>query len=130
MREILFRAKEKETGVWVEGDLVRDLDCFGENKTCIYQITGKGCWRKHFVDPETACQYTGLTDKNGRKIFEGDIVKHDMSDTIGEVKWYCEDYVGLCVDDIHINEQQFTDEMWNECEVIGNIFDNPELIGE
>lgn len=80
------------------------------------------------IDPETVCQYTGLTDKNGKKIFEGDIVNHDMSGAIGTVKWYCEDYAGWCVDDIYIGEQQFTDEMWNECEVIGNIFDNPELL--
>lgn len=73
-------------------------------------------------------QYIGVTDKNGKEIYEGDIVKHDVSDTIGTVKWYCEDYVGWCVDDIQIGEQQFTGEMWNECDVIGNIFDNPELL--
>jgi len=44
------------------------------------------------------------------------------------VKWYQEDYVGWCVDDVCIDEQQFTDEMWNECEVVGDIFDTPELL--
>ena len=80
------------------------------------------------IDPETICQYTGLKDKNGNRIWENDIIKHEISDTIGTVKWYQEDYVGWCVDDTIIDEQQFTDEMWNECEVIGNIFDNPELL--
>lgn len=79
---------------------------------------------------KTICQYTGLTDKNGKKIFEGDIVKHDISDTIGVVKWYCEDYAGWCVDDIHIEEQQFTYELWSECEVIGNIYENSDLLKE
>lgn len=80
------------------------------------------------VDPETVCRCTGPEDKNANLIWENDIVKHDISDTIGTVKWYKEDYVGWCVDDVHFHEQQFTDEMWNECEVIGNIFDNPELL--
>lgn len=82
------------------------------------------------VDLETLCEYTGRKDKKGKRIWENDIVKHEVSDTIGTVKWYQEDYVGWCVDDIVIDEQQFTDEMWNECEVIGNIFDNPELLGQ
>lgn len=57
MREILFRAKEKESGAWVEGDLIRDIDNFGEHRTMIYQILGKGNWQKIFVDPETVCPY-------------------------------------------------------------------------
>lgn len=127
MREILFRAKhihalsqnEHLDGRWIQGYLC--------DKNYIYSPELEG---EFLIDPGTVCQYTGLTDKNGRKIFEGDIVKHDVSDTVGAVKWYCEDYVGWCVDDIYIDEQQFTDEMWNECEVIGNIFDNPDLIGD
>lgn len=136
MREILFRAKEKETGIWVEGDLVRDLDCFGENKTCIYQITGKGCWRKYFVDPETVCQYTGLTDKDGRKIFEGDIVKtsqYGVDDGNGH------NYAGFDTFSVEFSDGSFClKNKWRrfnlrpqrDFEVIGNIFDNPELIGE
>lgn len=134
MREILFRAKhihalpqnEHLDGTWVYGYLCYEnyINTVDEDKY------GGKFTSEILIDPETVCQYTGLIDRNGRKIFEGDIVKHNISDTIGTVKWYCEDYAGWCVDDIHIGEQQFTDEMWNECEVIGNIFDNPELIGE
>ena len=137
MREILFRAKQIDDGEWVEG---------------YYAMMGKGNLIRHYIvqncaltglfknpednmyfndveiDPETLCQYTGMVDRNGKRIWENDIVKHEVSDTIGTVKWYQEDYVGWCVDDIVIDEQQFTDEMWNECEVIGNIFDHPELL--
>lgn len=132
MREILFRAKRIDNGEWVKGYFWRGVDH-------IYMIPshvgiGYDDKIKHMsayaveVEPETICQYTGLTDKNGNRIWENDIIKHEISDTIGTVKWYQEDYVGWCVDDTIIDEQQFTDEMWNECEVIGNIFDNPELL--
>lgn len=143
MREILFKAKPKdwrdisEKSWWVEGyyammgkeNLVRHYivqNCaltglFGDPEENMY-------FNDVEIDPETLCQYTGLKDKNGNRIWENDIIKHEISDTIGTVKWYQEDYVGWCVDDTIIDEQQFTDEMWNECEVIGNIFDNPELL--
>lgn len=144
MREILFRAKQKDKGNWVEGYYIRQDEttyCFKEDyerhpeNTKHYIVfdmpTDWGLPNRHLmaeIDPETICQYTGLKDKNGNRIWENDIIKHEISDTIGTVKWYQEDYVGWCVDDTIIDEQQFTDEMWNECEVIGNIFDNPELL--
>lgn len=144
MREILFRAKQKDKGNWVEGYYIRQDEtayCFKEDyerhpeNTKHYIVfdmpTDWGLPNRHLmaeIDPETLCQYTGVKDKNGNRIWENDIIKHEISDTIGTVKWYQEDYVGWCVDDTIIDEQQFTDEMWNECEVIGNIFDNPELL--
>lgn len=134
MREILFRAKRIDNGEWVEGYFVIGKWYLDEKERyailpidlCFYPHCEINEWIE--IAPKTLCQYTGLKDKNGKWIWENDIIKHEISDTIGTVKWYQEDYVGWCVDDTIIDEQQFTDEMWNECEVIGNIFDNPELL--
>ena len=130
MREILFKAKRIDNGEWIEGNHV-----YLENAHYIVPLYIE--WNETEqrespmfirVDRKTLCQYTELEDENKNRIWENDIVKHETSDTVGTVKWYQEDYVGWCVDDVVIDEQQFTDEMWNECEVIGNIFDNPELL--
>lgn len=131
-REILFRGKRTDNGEWVEGIPINThigvFMCFDENPHYCSQYGYMEIDEIAKIIPETLCQYTGLTDKNSQKIWENDIICHDISGTIGTVKWYKEDYVGWCVNDIIIAEQQFTDEMWDECEVIGNIFDNPELL--
>ena len=137
MREILFRGKRIDNGEWVEGyygikgkgtDIENHYIMVPTFQSSIGNYDYMCYFTDVHIDSETLCQYTGLKDKNGNRIWENDIVKHDVSGTIGTVKWYQEDYVGWCVDDTIIDEQQFTDEMWNECEVIGNIFDNPELL--
>ena len=132
MREILFRAKRIDNGEWVEGyylktTLGKDIEP-SDVIFVPFKINRSGQWGWIKVLPETLCQFTGMVDKNGRRIWENDIIKHEISDTIGVVKWYHEDYVGWYVDDVVVDEQQFTDEMWNGCEVIGNIFDHPELL--
>ena len=132
MREILFRAKRIDNGELIEGCYVKlcwngkEIHEIIQENTEIY--SGNTIDSIIDIDPETLCQYTGLHDKNGNRIWENDIIKHEISGTIGTVKWYQEDYVGWCVDDTIIDKQQFTDEMWNECEVIGNIFDTPEML--
>lgn len=146
MREILFRGKWIGNGEWVEGYYCKISEttyAFAEdyerNPIPVHHyilqevMTDWGLpnrFNQYEIDPETTCQYIGLKDKNGRRIWENDIVKHEISGIIGTVKWYEEDYVGWCADDIQVDEQQFTDEMWSECEVIGNVFDNPELLKE
>lgn len=68
MREILFKAKTWEGGRWVFGDLLQF-----QSNTVIHSYLN-GCRVSDDVDPRTVCQYTGLNDSNGVKIFEGDFV--------------------------------------------------------
>lgn len=71
MREILFKAKRISDGKWIEGSLIVYPD---QTTGIVYDIGDIEGMRKEVVHPETVCQYTGLTDRNGKKIFEGDII--------------------------------------------------------
>ena len=143
MREILFKAKRKDNGKWIEGSLIildADSDFYFIVPEYKYASTMSpaqliGC-HMELVIPETVCQYTGLTDKNGRKIFEGDIVRYIDevigSEKVDEVK-YNEAHAAFCrlhKSKMGLQYLWLDEAVANKCEVIGNIFDNPELIGE
>lgn len=139
MKKILFRGKHIHAlqqnghldGTWVYGYLCDEnyINTVDEDEY------GEKFASEMLIDPESVCQYTGLTDKNGRKIFEGDIVKVLYTDgeedgrDVTEVKyseksasfspWDWEYYCDGCDLYFHIKE----------IEVCGNIFDNPDLMG-
>ena len=140
MREILFKAKRLDNSEWVTGDLTQDRDldqCFISGWD--YYTDYSGLQREPFeyqVDTGTVCQYTGLIDKNGAKIFEGDIVKHynncpiqEYSIDTGRVFWYQPTQRYLRTSSIFPDECAELFE-WSECEVIGNIYDKEEDHGK
>lgn len=144
MSYILFKAKrinsEEYDGTWIEGIPIRNhiglFMCFDENPHYCSQYGYMEIDNVARVDESTLCRHTGLTDKNGRKIFEGDIVAYMDTystdngyaecDCIGEVLW-CEEELCFCV------TERLSAESWEvlgDCCVIGNIFDNPQLLCE
>ena len=142
MREILFKAKRIDNGEWVEGYLVKACQNTYPNG---YEIIDKNginydeldCWHPSFtsyeVDEKTICQYTGLVDKNGNKIWENDICSTDIKRPYAIVEFRngcfmynlndgAEDYYDIMMPtEPLVDSDKYT-------EVIGNIFDNPELL--
>ena len=132
MREILFRAKRIDNGEWVEGYYTKLKWC---NNIIYVAIpdeaeidSGNSLCEAYEINPETTCQYTGLKDKNGNRIWENDIVriKNSMDEGIGNIEfyggmWYVDGEPSNSLHDIVEYDA-------GELEVIGNIFDNPELL--
>lgn len=159
MREILFRGKRESDGKWIYGAYA-DETVHGADFPCIMPLAENeddGDWA---VIPETVGQYTGLKDKNGNKIYKGDVVaynatKYEISESCGTFillrvdgdvidyndfpqSIFCcgsdtTEFIGCyndyCVSllELSSNEQDF--EGFLSCEIIGNIHDNPELLG-
>lgn len=145
MREILFKAKRKDNGEWIEGG-------YAEHGGKVFIVT----WVRYIPDirdwdtaeyyeshshynsalieviPETVCQYTGLTDKGGKKIWEGDIVQEYPFRAVvrfGEFESLVLKNIGFNLE--WINRIYYRQDLiyWTDkIEVIGNIFDNPELL--
>ena len=144
MREILFRGKttkkEQEIhafhNVWVEGDLIKNREKWHihPKSNCFrFEKELAKCMIAHEVIPETVGQFTGLTDKNGKKIFESDIVKGLFlhgSAILGVVAFQ-DGTFGLAWKRGKIDEFSPFPCMCNvDYEIVGNIHDNPELLGE
>lgn len=138
MREILFRGKTPE-GEWVEGLIGAVFTADENRKPILRDFIEIDClgWTSHtYVYDETVGQYTGLTDKNGKKIFEGDIHKcgenlwlvtfgefYDMDVTDYEYGWYCKK-----INSKHTEAFGFNGAESGYMNIIGNIHDNPELL--
>lgn len=125
MREYLFRGKMIANGNWSEGNLLvtRQGCCITPDATVLGSYGA--------VDPETVGQYTNMLDKNGTKIFEGDICSFCNTDgelTNYEVLWFGRKWV---VREANSNAVDDLDLFFCERSVvIGNIYDNPELLGD
>lgn len=139
-REILYRAKAIKDNEWVQGAYCHYDDIKDNGKDdCDYIIEKHNGEYFPFreIIPETVGQFTGLTDKNGKKIFEGDIVKdgaHTFKVCYYDYGWFC-----YCISSkgyILPLHKYFRIGQWDNCEnndfrkleVIGNIHDNPELM--
>lgn len=132
IREIIFRGKRSDNGEWVYGFYSALPDCAGT----VYMIeTPKAnpdeTNRTYFVDPSTVGQFTGLTDKNGKKIFEGDIVLkrtyHGKEPRRVVFSFGCF-HCGFGGGSSTATHPYTLDD--KQIEVIGTIHDNPELLGE
>lgn len=122
MREILFRGKTITSKEWIYGDLLQYA-----GGAQIWENTEQGKFNAQII-PETVGQYTGIKDKTEKKVFEHDIVKaYDLIEEIsfiGVVKYLDGSF---CICDTDFCSYYHWE--YYEVEVIGNIFDNPELIG-
>lgn len=139
MRKILFRGKDKRDGEWVEGYLAKYKPSASEDKW-IVGIVPAYASALYIIEviPETVGQYTGLTDKNGNKIFEGDILKRKLKNFLSfyhprmKVVFIPVKACFVAVDIDGSNVTFISDYINNkyELEKIGNVHDNPEMLEE
>lgn len=149
MREVLFKAKRVKNGEWIEGSLI-DLDIDSGYYYIVPPYKGASTLPIGFlitdgmelVIPETFCQFTGLCDKNGNKIWENDIIKYHFGEIYAPIKY---GYYQNCFDSQKTEHVGFYVD-WTEDKClrkdlgywidmvyampVGNIFDNPELLQE
>lgn len=129
MREILFRGKRLDNGKWEYGDLVHD----DRNGVYVFPNDAENLYLEYEVAPDTVGQYTGLTDKNGTKIFDGDIIALNPRRYANKRVFYysrCASFNMTSNLDVQkaCEIQPMFDDDCDRFEVIGNIHDNPELM--
>lgn len=156
MRELLFKGKAKGTGEWISGGYFQRAEAkyyFKKDQALIHSYIASD-WTTYFglpreltlheVESSTICQYTGLTDKNGKKIFEGDILRGFQYPFCydGYYNYYAEIIFANCSFMTYTHKNPLSCvrgisdgntelmECWvsEDWEVIGNIYDNPELL--
>lgn len=160
MREILFKAKRLDNGEWVEGYYIyhikRTICPLGdsvksEDEQHVIMRDGFSDWNMprntvvYEIDPDTLCQYTGLTDKNGKRIWENDIVRFqfdnddcpfpnkDTKKRLGKI-FFSDFRASWSIAMGRKGNKRINNDLFkyvqngNRVEVIGNIFDNPELL--
>lgn len=129
---MIFRGKRLDNDEWLYGDLVHD----DQGGCYVYPLDSLGLFAENKVDPDTVGQYTGMKDKHGKKVFEGDIVEvYDFTSV------YANKYRGVvtiyrgswCVEHedfgmVFHSRLFFDDFADRKTEVIGNIYDNSELL--
>ncbi|EMZ9187634.1 hypothetical protein ABFE68_001024 [Listeria monocytogenes] len=129
MREIEFRGKRIDNGEWVYGNLMQ----FEDSATFIFADERKGAStltyahfiinNMHAIDEKTLGQYTGLKDKNGKKIFEGDVGWDEHNECYGVVKFEEGKFLYVW--------ENIAEDLWevaDDIEICGNIHENPELL--
>lgn len=132
MREILFRGKRVDNGEWIEGYYFRQ---YGSNEI----VTADD--EQYHIFPNTVGQYTGLKDNNGKKIYEGDIIKSKQDGMIGVIRFgeyqttnseNGECHLGFSIEWYGKYSDLLRKDLgwWINLKIIGNIYDNPELLKE
>lgn len=140
----LCRGKRIDNGEWVEGNLIQNSDAEDGWEAIIIPAKNSNMFTKHIkhgygdlgyenwyrVDPSTICQCTGLKDKNGKLIWENDIANCMDAECCGYISWNESEagfYFDVLLEDGRFEEEHIYD--YQDCmEVIGNNFDNPELL--